>query len=367
MAPLYPAQKSDSIYVCTHRAFGSTIGLLLECFPCKARERIKLLSYGQLFRIREFPPGAFVFTDFDRLSAADLGRVRVFARYLAQSRPGFPILNHPDRVLGRFDLLNELPKRGMGETAAHRIQDWSSVEAFPVFIRRERGHHGDPVTGLIRSRDELEATIKGLFPHPSEAPDDFIIVRYLDYADSAGVFRKYGAFRVGGQIYGEHLFHSSRWYLKDTGRETNDAFQREARDYYRSNPHAERLQAYFDAAGIDFGRADYCLLDGEINIFEINTNPTFVSAPPSKRDAFDRHEFAGMHDRALMSIPAAVGDPLRMPAELHLGGSTLSPHSAHLQTMRLRVRPDVWSRLLEQRIAAVTGTVREWVAHARSG
>lgn len=364
------SRSGESIYFFTQRDYAFTVGILLECFPCRVRDRIKLLNYGHLGRIAEYPPGAFVFTDFDRLDESEFERVRAFADLVAQSRPGFPILNSPGRVLGRFDLLNQLPEKGLGKTAAHRIDDWQSVTQFPVFLRHERDHRS-PITGLIRDRRELEVEVRKRQAERRSESDDTIIVKFLDYADQSGTYRKFGAVKVADQIYGEHLFHSIDWMVKMGDRQSNQAYRNEAQDYYTSNPHAERLQPYFEAAGIDYGRADYCVIDGEINLFEINTNPTLISAPPHKSDAFDRHRFAAMHDDALMSIPVARGEPLKLPNDLRTDGSPLTPTAAHAETLSSlqpvirRKRKSTRRKHRKQRKQDVISLVKGWMSFAR--
>ncbi len=353
--------RSDAVYVFTKGGYGSTLGVLLRCFDCEIRRRIKLLSYDQLFRIPSYPAGAFVFTDFDRLDETLLEAVRAFARYVAAERPGFPILNNPDRVLGRFDILNLLPPKDLGQTAAHKLPDWKDVDEFPVFIRYEDGHF-KPLSGLLHSSEELENEVsRHLDDHGGEF-GDIIIVKYLDYSDCAGVFRKYAAFRLGDCIYGEHVFHSRNWYVKLNDHEPNKAFYKEAQDYRVTNPHEELLRPYFKAAGIEFGRADYCLIDGKINLFEINTNPTFVADPPSKLDLFDRHAFAKFHSDRLMTLPSAEGPPLEVPARLRSGLTELSINAAHRQTMRIHVGPDILVRrfhiLRETLRRVITGRAR---------
>ncbi len=352
------------IYFLTERGHAFTIGILLDCFPCAARDRIKLLSYEQLFRIDAFAPGAFVFTDFDRLSPKVFARVQAFARHLAQSRPSFPILNHPDKVLGRFDLLTELPRRGLGTTAAHRITNWRSVVEFPVFIRHECGHEV-PITGLIRNKAELEAAVSRHWDPDTASAADLIIVKFLDYADAGGIFRKYGAIRIGPRIYGDHLFHSKQWVVKLANRETGQTFRQEALDYCVANLHAERLRPYFDAAGIDFGRADYCMIDGEVGLFEINTNPSFISEPPMSEEEYGHHEFFGTHDEALMAIPSATGTPLKMPAQLREPGRPLCVHTAHLRSER-RLKGKIRRHKRRLRKKAAIKATRDWIGLGRS-
>ena len=355
---------SEQIYFITHEKHGYTIGFLLECFDCAINQRLKLLSYDDLFRIKNFEPGAFVFTDFDRLGALQLTKLSAFVRYVEQTRPGFPILNHPDRVLGRFNLLNHLRAIGLGRTTAHRLSDWRSVKEFPVFLRREKGHLA-PLSDLIHSKPALEKACTEILPEGCDVID-IIIVRYLDYSDSQNVFRKYGAFKIGDRIYGEHLFHCDNWLVK-TGftKKGSEDFDLESKEYIKTNPHSEILKKYFEASGIDFGRADYCVLDGEINLFEINTNPTFISAPPTRFDEFDRHYFANLHDSALMTIPFAEGAPLVIPDEMWVNGPELTADEADRVRRKILQRKIRKARRRQYRIGAKR-KLMDWIARTRS-
>jgi hypothetical protein len=47
--------------------------------------------------------------------------------------------------------------------------------------------------------------------------------------------------------------------------------------YVRTNPHQADLREIFAAARIDYGRIDYAIKDGRIQVWEINTNPQIMS------------------------------------------------------------------------------------------
>ena len=53
-------------------------------------------------------------------------------------------------------------------------------------------------------------------------------------------------------------------------------------DYVRTNPHADELRKLFGAANIEYGRIDYTIADGRIQVFEINTNPAGAWDPATK-------------------------------------------------------------------------------------
>ena len=51
-------------------------------------------------------------------------------------------------------------------------------------------------------------------------------------------------------------------------------------DEYRiieENRHGEELRPAFEIGGIEFGRADFGLVDGRPQVYEINTNPTIAT------------------------------------------------------------------------------------------
>ncbi len=76
---------------------------------------------------------------------------------------------------------------------------------------------------------------------------------------------------------------------------------REELDYVRSNPHAEELREIFELARIDYGRIDYSVVDGCIQVWEINTNPMILI--PKDRDDPLR---AAAHDAFGQAFNAAL-------------------------------------------------------------
>ncbi len=51
--------------------------------------------------------------------------------------------------------------------------------------------------------------------------------------------------------------------------------------YLDTNPHAAELLAYAQIANIAYGRFDYAVLNGRLQIFEINTNSQLANARTS--------------------------------------------------------------------------------------
>lgn len=114
-----------------------------------------------------------------------------------------------------------------------------------------------------------------------------IFVEYLDTADKAGIYRKYGAFVVGARIVPRHLYFSRDWMVKTADLGDPDLLAEELQ-YLESNPHAAQLLEICRHAGIGYGRIDYSLLDERIQIWEINTNPMVITPPGPNVDVDPR-------------------------------------------------------------------------------
>jgi hypothetical protein len=54
---------------------------------------------------------------------------------------------------------------------------------------------------------------------------------------------------------------------------------RRGAEYLQAHPHEAELRKIFDLANIEYGRIDYSLLNGKIQVWEINTNPNITSSP----------------------------------------------------------------------------------------
>jgi hypothetical protein len=221
------------------------------------------MTYDELFAAREPAGGTFCFADLELLSAAERERAaRIGER-------GARLLNHPTRSLVREDLLRALHAKGINRFQVSRPGETPS--RFPVFLRGR--DHGGSRSPLLRSQAELDAALCG-------APADTLVVGFLDTADGAGIYRKYGAFVVGDRILPRHLFFSRHWVVKDWDLLDEGKLAEEIR-YLEENPHEAQLKEIFRVAGIEYGRMDYSMLDGRVQAWEINTNPVILGIGPS--------------------------------------------------------------------------------------
>lgn len=241
------------IYYLVTRPHSYTIAAFVQGWGKALAGRVTVGLYDGLLAGGELPPGGVViFSDLDRLAPAERAALAPVHARLPRA------LNDPTRSMLRFDLLRALHARGI-----NRFNAYGPGEAparFPVFLR--------PDAGFLNKTPVLQSTLDGI-------PPGHIAVEFCDTADAEGVYRKYGAFVVGERIVPRHLFFSRDWLVK--GADLRDpAYLAEELDYVKENPHAAQLLEVCRMAHIGWGRIDYSLLDGRIQVWEINTNPLFL-------------------------------------------------------------------------------------------
>src|SRR5262249_51178269 len=151
-------------------------------------------------------------------------------------------------------------------------------------------------SGLLASQSDLEAELARLVAE-GRTREGRMIVEFSGARDESGLFRRYGAYCVGGAIVPRDLAFSRRWTTKLTDVEVDARLLAAEHAYVRDNPHRDALRRIFEIARIDYGRVDYNLVDGRIQVYEINTKPAMYSptiearhrgyfpdlAPPSER------------------------------------------------------------------------------------
>lgn len=233
------------------------------------RPRVRVWWYEDFWTRRRLPPGPCLFTDLERLTHVQLSAAaRCADRLLAQ---GVRVLNHPNRLQRRYELLRTLHQEGLNPYQALRVHENLAMLRYPVFLRRENNHRG-PITGLLHNRRELDAAIA------SQADQRHLLaVEYCHTADPDGMFRKYSVMKLGDRIVPRHVLFSRNWIGKLVDL-MEPAMLAEEMQYLHANPDAAALRPIFDAAGVDYGRIDYSRLNGQIVVWEINTNPSMTGA-----------------------------------------------------------------------------------------
>jgi hypothetical protein len=236
------------------------------------RSEIQVCAYEDLPQVGSLTSGAYVFCDQERWTPRQHQVARELWTQLERGGAGFILLNNPHRVLLRYDLLRALHQHGVNRFNVHRLLAAFYAAKFPVFLHSTHGHEG-ALSPLLHSRDAL---IPWLFRRIRPRRwNKLIIEEFCDVSDHEGFFCKYGAFCVRGEIIPRHLFFSKNWMLKDTDLLNEDLLVR-YRDYLQNDSHQDQLQKIFSLAGIDYGRIDYAFYQGQLQVWEINTNPMLI-------------------------------------------------------------------------------------------
>ncbi len=184
----------------------------------------------------------------------------------------------------RYQLNRSLVERGLSEFDVYRLDEARSPKRYPVFLRSESDHHGS-ITPLLQT----EADFRSAVAERGHPRSDTLAVEFVDTRDSIGIFRKYAAFIAGDSVLPGHLYSSREWMVKIAKYDVPD-YEAEM-EFLRTNPHREQLETIARISGIEWGRIDYGVRDGRVQV-EINTNPMIVSptdlSVPERRPIVDK-------------------------------------------------------------------------------
>jgi len=241
----------------------------------------KVWSYDKLFRARFLPRATWIFTDFDRLNFWELELAARIHRNLVGM--GQRVLNDPATVAERFSLLRRLHRAGFNRFNVWSVEAEEWPDRYPVFLRTQSAHRGT-LTDLIPDRTSLEREVAAALAK-GRPRRELMIVEYCAEPIRADLFRKLATYRVGPAMIATLCVHQSKWVAKDgergiAGQELYDDEHR----IIEENRHSEDLRTAFEIGNIEFGRADFGLVGGRPQVYEINTNPTIVT--------MHRHPFA---------------------------------------------------------------------------
>ncbi len=311
------------------------------------------LVYEDLFHCRMLRTGTYIFSDVERLRPTDAQRAADIRTALA--RAGLRVLNDPLRSMRRYELLRALHREGINQFNVYRVRDDERPRRFPVFLRIENDHGGS-LTGLIPTAEALDTALREL-QRTGRNDEDLLITEFCDTSSHHGVYRKYSAFMIGGRVVPGHVFYAHEWLVKFPSLLEPEMLAEEQR-YIDTNPHEEQLLAIFRLARIDYGRIDYAVLDGTLQVWELNTNPWIMSYRDIGSEerlparvagaAALRAAFMAIADQrppARVPIPlqAGVFDSWRASLPTHLGRALLRRtgllwHEETLRTTLLRLR-----------------------------
>jgi len=291
-------------YICTAR-HAYTVGVLLSYYGPVLDDTMRVLPYERLEVLTPHSGDVVIWTDFDRLTDAEAERAAELRDRIASTGDGVMQLNHPTRSAGRFKLLRDLHLRGVNAFNVYRFDEATPDMAFPVFIRNERGT-SRRAPDLLQDWASLQAAMADQLKRGGDT-SDLMIIEFSAKPGADGRYRKYAVFRFGDEIFPQSCEFGDHWFVKFDPRVGDEDTRREDQDFQMTNPHAEVVRPLFEAAEIGFGRMDYGIVDGRIQVFEINTNPTLVSQPRSRFDDFDHMADALRMQDAFVRLQAAAG------------------------------------------------------------
>jgi hypothetical protein len=265
------------IVVATTAANDRTISWYLESYGAPMRDTITPVHYEELLDDADPVAATYCFADLELMTDDQLRHAAALRDRLLER--GCRVLNDPARTLRRYDLNRTLHDEGLSDFGVYREGEPLDGCRFPVFVRGENDHKGRR-SGLLDDAEDVRTTIGKL---RAEEPElgDLLVVEFCDTADADGVYRKYSAFKVGDAILARHLFFSRDWHIKLSDL-SDDALLEEERVFVATNPHEQQLRPIFERAGVDYGRIDYAVRDGRIQVWEINTNPMILIPPRAK-------------------------------------------------------------------------------------
>lgn len=295
------------IYYLTAAARTAPMRLFLKDWGAPLRRRVRLLAYEDRPRAAALPDGTFLFADVDRLAPEPTTIAAELWDALAARGDRVRLLNRPGVSMRRFELLRTLRERGWNRFDVRRLSESDANLRFPVFLRDALEHRG-ALTPLLPDAATLHAAQAEL-RHAGRRDEELLIVEFADTIAPDGLYRKYAAMIVGERILAHHVMFGRAWEVKAPSL-AEPAMIAENRAFQLANPHEERLRELFTLARIQWGRVDYAILDGQLQIWEINTNPTLLSAP-RRYNAAQRPAKLWFADRVTAALLALDDRPAR--------------------------------------------------------
>jgi len=237
---------------------------------------MRIIPYKSMLKIKKLPPGLYIFSDIERITPHSLKLLDISWQRLNDSPLCQKPLNRPLKVKKRLELLNTLHEAGINDFNAYPIVSGQNLrpERFPVFIREANDHAG-PTTDLINNQAELDECIQKMSV-AGQLGVNPIVTEFTSVTGSDGRYYKYAAFCIGERIIPGYVSAGDHWMVKLATSTLDEKLMAENLAYVESNPHEKELRKIFQLANIDYGRIDYGLCNGRIQVFEINTNPTIL-------------------------------------------------------------------------------------------
>ena len=261
------------------------------------------IPYEEIAKKTVYPPGIYIFSDLDVLHHDKLADLLPLWETLTAK--GYSVFNHPIESKCRFELLKLLHFRKINVFNVYRLDDDLSEMRYPVFLRKSDDHTGSQ-SDLINDSATLTLEINKI-RNASTDLTDWMITEFCDVRDQNGIFKKYGAFYINNTIIPRHVFFSKHWVQKYPTELTEIDILKKEHEYLKDNPHEQKLKEIFSLSGIDYGRIDYGIKDGKIQVWEINTNPIILSPSHVAKKTLRYEQHRHFHRRFSDSLNSLHG------------------------------------------------------------
>ncbi len=300
---------------------------LIERFDRTQSRHFQEMTYADFVRRGRAPRGAaYVFTDRQRMSEP-FRRVAIELWRQLEAAGGVRLFSNPARQFTRFGLMRRLFESGVNAFNAFGMDEFDRGDLrYPVFLRLGDDHSG-PKSALIGDRSRLATEVDRLVGAGAD-PSKLLAIEFLGTADASGIYRKYGALRFGDRVLCQHVLLAQDWNVKtDTRIRTEDTVD-ESDAFFLANPHAERLRPIFEQSGIDYGRIDYALHGGRIQVWEINDNPVIAGGPWHREGPRSMSKLS--KGLTWFAALAAMGEGIPSGRDIELDGDRLAA-AMHLE------------------------------------
>lgn len=311
------------IHFVTTRSHASTVSVLVKLH---GRRRCRCWCYEHVFHQRSLPSGTWIFTDHERLSSFELALAGQVATSLEAG--GARVLNHPARVYSRLEILRRLRAAGLNQFSAWPADAAPRPDAFPVFIRNAFDHSRRQIE-LLPDLAALDAALRRLKAKGTPLTGK-LVIEYAGEPCNPGLWQRLASWRVAEAVIAHHRAIDTSWLVKDglpanafSAHPARSDFVAVERDFVTGNRHVDIVRAAFDIAGIEYGRADFALVGGRPQIYEINTNPNHTPHGVLARDTHpDRIDIQMASENRLQEAILAIDTPAAGP--IRLRGSLLT-------------------------------------------
>ena len=268
---LRPVNKQPTIVFVATRFHLVTVQELIAPLA-ETGVRLVLRPFDSFVMAQRLERAAYVLTDFDRVhpwQAELAGKL-----YQALVDAGLPVLNDPRRFLPRHALIRQLHAEGVNSFTCWLPALGEVPDRFPVFLRTITAHRG-PLTGLLDTTQAAQDAL-GLMLEAGHVLCDLVFVEYrhAPARESDGQRRKHACHRIGAHIIPGLTVTEAGWPVRhgNVNAATPEDYAADLAEL-DAYPYADALRRAFEIAQCEFGRADFGVVDGKVEIYEINTNP----------------------------------------------------------------------------------------------